>query len=167
MPIPDIEGTVGARQVPPDVVNWTDADRISQVDALPSGGYLWARREYVADRDDPNEGRRTAVSFFDHNSSETHPLESDCPDFSYAAQTDLVVVVCAREVAADNLFHTIDLFRKPGLKKIASVEHCRKPQFSGAVLSCEEEQVGPDGKLRLTPKHLHLNGSVGIMGAPS
>jgi hypothetical protein len=144
--------------VPGDVVNWTDADRISQVVALPAKGHLLVRRQYQPDPNDPNEGRRTAVLFFSQSPSDAHQLESDCQQFSYTAQSGVIAISCAREVAADNLLHTIDVFKRPSLEKITSVEHCRKPQLSGAALSCEEEQVGPDGKLRLTPKHLRLEG---------
>jgi hypothetical protein len=143
-------------KVPDDVVNWTDADRISQIDTLPGGGHLWIRREYVAEPDDPNEGRRTAVLFFDQSPSDAHQLESDCPNVSYAAQANLIAITCAREVAADNLFHTVDVFQRPGLEKIASAEHCRGPQLTGTAPACQEEHIGPDGKLSLSPKQLHI-----------
>jgi hypothetical protein len=143
-------------KIPDDVVNWTDADRLSQVFTLPADGHLWVRRKYQPDSEDPNEGRRTTVLFFAQNPAESHQLESDCPQFSYTAQANRIAISCARAVASDNLFHTIDVFRRPRLEKFASVEHCRNPQLSASALTCEEEQVGPDGKLRLTPKHAHL-----------
>lgn len=152
--IPLLDASIG--KVPGDAVNWTDADRISQVISLPEEGHLWIRRQYVADAEDPNEGRRTAVLFFDHSASETHQLESDCPNFSYSAQAGFIAISCARAVAGDDLFHTIDVFERNSLGKIASVERCRKPQISDKTLSCEEEQVGPDGKLRLTTKQVPL-----------
>jgi hypothetical protein len=145
-------------KVPGDVVNWTDADRLSQVFALPTGGHLWVRRQYQPAPEDLNEGRRTTVLFFAQNPSNPRKLESDCPQFSHTEQGNLIALLCAREVAGDNLFHTIDIFQLPGLEKIASVEHCRKPQLSGLDLSCETEQVGSDGELRLTPRHLRLPG---------
>jgi hypothetical protein len=153
--VPLIDASI--ENVPGDVVNWTDADRISQVVTLPEG-HLWLRRQYQPDPDDPNEGRRTAVLFFNQSPSDAHQLESDCQQFSYTAQAGVIAISCAREVAADNLLHTIDVFRRPGLEKITSVDHCRKPQITGAALTCDEEQVGPDGKLRLTPKHVRLEG---------
>jgi hypothetical protein len=142
--------------VPTDVVNWTDADRISQVETLPDHAYLWIRRQYVPDPNDPNEGRRAAILFFENSPSDARQLESDCPDFSFTAQANRIAISCARAVAAENLFHSIDVFKRPGLEKIASTEHCRKPQLTSTALTCQQEHVGPDGQLHLTPRQLPI-----------
>lgn len=144
-------------KVPRDVVNWTEQDRLSQVIPVSNQGYLWVRRTYVAPSYDPREGRRVSVLFFSRNPSDARLLEADCTDFSHAALQSRIAIACARETAADTFFHTVDVFDASSGRKISSTSRCRKPVFiSNTELVCEEEHVGPDGRLTLRRKRVQV-----------
>jgi hypothetical protein len=143
--------------VPEEAVNWTDADRVSEVLALPDSGHLWVRRTYVPDAEDPREGRRSSVLFFRNSPSEARVLEADCDQLQYAQKDDLIAITCAREVAGKNLLHTTDVFAQPNLAKLKSAEHCRDPKIiSETEMNCAEEHVGPDGNLKLVIKKVRF-----------
>jgi hypothetical protein len=153
--IPLIDPSI--RHVPPDAVNWTDADRISTVVKLDDDGYLWFRRWYEADREDPREGRRVSVLFVTHRPQSAHELEQDCSDPSFAVRGKWLALDCAREAAAENLFHQLKVYELPSGKPAFSIQRCRQPQFeSETALTCQAEQVDSEGELRLSPKRVRF-----------
>jgi hypothetical protein len=143
--------------VPPDAVNWTDADRISTVVKLDDDGYLWFRRWYEADREDPREGRRVSVLFLTYRPQSAHELVQDCTDPSFAVRGKWLALDCAREAAAENLFHQLKVYELPSGKPAFSIQRCRQPLFESATaLTCQAEQVDIDGELRLSPKRVRF-----------
>jgi hypothetical protein len=149
--IPAVDPSI--EKVPSNVVNWADSDRVSQIISLPEGGHLWIRRIYVPDPEDPREGRRVAILFFEESPEQARLMESDCSDFQTAQRGGAIALSCARAIAGNTLFHNTDVFAQLGRKKINTIEHCRNPRFiSEREMSCEEEHVGADGELRFIPK---------------
>jgi hypothetical protein len=140
-------------KVPQNVVNWTDHNRISSVAKLADGGYLWIRRRYESLPEDPREGRREAVLFFETSPSNPRQLESDCTDPEFDRRGTRLAVGCARETAADHLLHNIQIFSIGPWEAVQAVPHCRKPHFVSAYeLSCSAEEIDSSGGLKLTQK---------------
>jgi len=153
--VPLVDSSI--EKVPKDAVNWTDRDRISTVVRLTGGGHLWFRRWYKPDREDPREGRRDSILFFTAQPDSAVQLESDCTDPSFAQRDEWLVLSCAREVAADNLFHETKVYELDSGKAIFSTERCRNPEFiSSTGLACQAEQVNKDGNLRLSAKQVRF-----------
>jgi hypothetical protein len=144
-------------EVPDDAVNWTDRDRISSVTKLAGGGYLWIRRRYEARPEDPREGRRESVLFFNSTPGNAVQLDPDCTDSTFARLGQWLALSCARETAADHLFHELKVYDLTSSAAVFSARRCRNPKFvSNSALSCDEESVSPAGELRLTPRRLTI-----------
>jgi hypothetical protein len=149
--VPVVEPSV--ETVPAYVVNWTDDDRISKVNVLPGAGYLWIRRGYDPVREDPREGRRTAVLFFAESPEHPVQLESDCTDPQFAQKGARVALSCARETAVDTLLHETKVYDAKSGKELLAVRRCQQPELRSAIeLSCRAEEIGADGQLRLRVK---------------
>src|ERR1019366_1114083 len=143
-------------EAPPDAVNWTDEDRLSEVRAAGSM-FVWIRRRYEKGKNDPREGRRTSMYLFKTDPSSAQKLTSDCADTQVVVSDSLVALACARETAGDNLLHQVQVLDTRSGRALQTVDRCRNPKFIiGAELTCEAEAVGPDGVLKLTPKRLSL-----------
>jgi len=153
--VPLVDASI--EKVPEDAVNWTDEDRISKIVKLPDRGYLWIRRRYEAVPEDPREGRRESVLFFISSPEQSTQLEVDCTDPAFHQKGNRIALSCARETAADNLLHETKVYEAASGKELVTVPRCRRPKLeSPAELICQAEEVGPQGKLRLRPKHLPL-----------
>ncbi len=143
--------------VPDSAVNWDEEDRVSTTAALPHDGALVVARYFVNAPDDPLEGRRERVIRPGAGRNDGKTLSDDCP--SAAAFTDLdgrVAFECAREQAGDQLLHSVLAFDAGGAK-LADVPHCRKPRFTAPdALTCSEESVSANGKLKLRSKRVPL-----------
>lgn len=140
-------------KVPRDAVNWSDQDRVSSVQKLAGGGYLWIRRWYDPAPEDPREGRRQAVAFFDSARDRAILLESDCTDPKGDRQGQWMALSCARETAADQLLHETRVYDLMTGKSASSTNHCRNPRLiSATAVSCQSEEVDATGTLRLAPK---------------
>lgn len=143
--------------VPANTVNWTDADRVSTVHKLAGGGYLWVRRRYQASPEDPREGRREAVWFFEASPASARQMESDCTDPSFARVGARLALSCARETAAEHLLHTTFVYRIGVSVPTQSIRRCRSPRFTSETeLTCQEETISGAGELRLTRKRVAL-----------
>ena len=148
---------VSIDRVPGDVVNWTDRDRISTVQPLSAGGYLWVRRSYEAIPDDVREGRRQAVLFFASDPGQAWLVEADCVDPQFARLGDWLALSCAKETAAEQLLHTTRVFSIAGRAAVRSVRRCRKPEIVSATeLSCQAETVDSSGELHLTQNRVEF-----------
>jgi hypothetical protein len=143
-------------EVPADVVNWDDNDRISE---LRTAGlmHLWIRREYRKDENDPREGRRTSVWLFKNDPSAAQKITPDCADAEVVVSDSLIALTCARETAGDNLFHQVQVLDINIGRTVRTVDRCRTPKFvTASEFTCEAEAVGPDGGLKLTPQKFPL-----------
>ncbi len=153
--VPVVESSID--KVPANVVNWTDDDRISKVTVLPGAGYLWIRRRYEPVREDPREGRRTAVLFFAETPEHRVQLDADCTDPQFSQKGVRVALSCARETAADTLLHETKVYDTKSGNELLTVRRCRQPELRSAVeLSCRAEEIGADGQLLLRVKTLAI-----------
>ena len=140
-------------KVPRDAVNWSDQDRVSSVRKLAGGGYLWIRRWYDPAPEDPREGRRQAVAFFDAARDRAIPLESDCTDPQSDRLGQWLALSCARQTAGDQLLHETRVYNLTTGESASSTNHCRTPRFlSASTFSCQSEEVDAAGTLHLAPK---------------
>jgi hypothetical protein len=140
-------------EVQPNAVNWSDADRVSEVVKLAGPGYLWIRRRYEPGKEDAREGRRESVLYFAQDPRQAETLEEDCTQPDHAEYGEWIAVSCAREVAADRLLHGITVFARSASEPVHSIRRCREPRFlSDRELACKSEEVDADGELRLTEK---------------
>ena len=143
--------------VPGDVVNWEEEDRVSSAHPLPDGRVLVTVRYFTGITDDPLEGRRERVIIAE--SSGIHLiLEDNCPSpGSTIVQHGCIAFSCAREQAGDHLLHNVLVFDTAG-RKLAEIQHCRNPRWSGAhSIICDAESMGPDGRLKLTSKRTDVD----------
>ncbi len=153
--IPLIDPTI--ESVPPNSVNWADDDRISVVAKLPSNGYLWIRRRYEPDSEDPREGRRESVYFLLSGPKDAVRLDADCANPTFAQRDGWIALSCARELAADHMLHELRVFEQTSGKTVFSAARCREPRFETAEeLSCQAESVDADGRLQLAAKRLRF-----------
>jgi hypothetical protein len=135
-------------------VNWADEDRLSEVRAA-GPVYLWIRRQYDKEKNDPREGRRTSVLLFKTDPASALRLSNDCTDPQVVATARLVALACARETAGDHLFHQVQIFDSGSGRVIRTVDRCRNPKLIGdAELTCEAEAVDADGVLKLSLKRM-------------
>ncbi len=145
-------------QVPASAVNWTDMDRISTVHRLAAGGYVWVRRRYDPKPEDPREGRREEVWFFESSAESARQIDGDCTDPAFARRGPLLALSCAREAAADQLLHTTMAYRIGQAKPLRSVPRCRAPRFlSEREFTCQEESMTNAGEIRFTPKRVRVD----------
>lgn len=135
--------------VPRDAVNWSEADRLSGVIALPDGRHVVAQRAFVPDRDDPDEGRRVRIQLV-NGDGRIHLLREDCPlPGAFVSHEGLVGFQCAGEEAGGHLLHDSFAFDEEGRQR-AAVASCRTPRFSsGTAMVCRAEEVDSHGRLRL------------------
>jgi hypothetical protein len=152
--VPAVDASIA--RVPPQVVNWSDADRISAVVPLGSLGSAVLVRRYQAEKDDPLEGRRTRVALAS-TAGELVTLADDCSGASQFVQGgDWLAFACDSEQAADHVLHTVRAFDTHG-SPAGTMPRCRKPSITAAgVLACQGEEVDAAGKLLLTPRSLRL-----------
>lgn len=144
-------------QVPSDSVNWSDRDRISSVIKLTGGGYVWIRRWYSPVPDDPLEGRRESVLYFDGSPENAKELQASCTDAHAVQLGHLLALSCARENAGDNLLHEVTVFDTTSGKAMKSVPRCREPAFVSLTdITCKSESVDPHGRLKLEVKRFPL-----------
>ena len=143
-------------KVPTTAVNWQDEDRISSARQLPDGRTFVIIRYFSEEEDDPLEGRRERV-IISESPGKYLILEENClgPGGVVINKRDLAFH-CVREQAGDHLLHSVVVFNGGG-KKQMEIQHCRNAQWSGDhLISCEEELVGPDGRLNLHTKTVEL-----------
>ncbi|MSV30739.1 MAG: hypothetical protein EXQ52_18635 [Bryobacterales bacterium] len=153
--IPLIDPSIAS--VPANSVNWTDEDRISSVVKLPTIGYVWIRRRYESDTEDPREGRRESVFFLLSSSKDAVRLDADCTNPTFAQRDGWIALSCARELAADHMLHELRVFEQATAKAIFTAARCREPRFETAEeLSCQAESVDADGRLQLAAKRLRF-----------
>ena len=145
--VPAVDKSIA--DVPGDVMNWEDTDRVSSVQLLTDGRALVVIRYYANAPDDPLEGRRERVVLLDPPTKRV-TLAENCPSTGRAeTANERIAFQCAREQAGDHLLHTVLAFSVNG-KKLAEISRCRNPRWeAGRSLTCERETVGPDGKLKL------------------
>jgi hypothetical protein len=155
--IPAVDASIA--DVPADAVNWTDADRVSTI--LPirgdAGGVVLAlQRRYVADPEDPREGRRTRVLRVPPGQA-PRTLLDDCGGPAWAAASRAwLALACESEQAADQPLHTVHVFSADGTP-VATVARCRDPRLTGnATLQCRAESVDAEGRLHLAPRTVRL-----------
>jgi hypothetical protein len=142
--------------VPHDVVNWEDSDRVSTAINLADGRDLIAQRVYIKDPDDPMEGR-TVHMIVANGSGKGRVLSEDCfwPE-RFKEHDGQLAFQCAGEEAGDQLLHTVLVFDANG-SPLAKVEHCRNPSLpDGAAVICSKESVNVNGQLKLRPTRVPL-----------
>jgi hypothetical protein len=145
-------------KVPADSVNWSDSDRVSSVQKLTGKGYLWIRRWYSPAAEDPLEGRRESVLYFDERPENAKELQAGCTNAQAVQRGELLALICARETAGDNLLHETILFDTTSGKPMKSIPHCREPEFASPVeLTCKAESVNAQGELKLQAKRVPIN----------
>jgi hypothetical protein len=145
-------------KVPGDSVNWSDRDRISSARKLKDKGYLWIRRWYSPAVEDPLEGRRESVLYFDGNPANAKELQANCADPQVVQGSDLLALSCARETAGDNLMHETMVFDTTSGKARKSIPHCREPAFvSPHEITCKTESVNARGELELQTERVPID----------
>lgn len=153
--IPAVDPSV--LQVPATAVNWDTEDRLSDIKAAGSG-YVWIKRWYDPAPEDPLEGRRASVYFFDRNPREAKELAANCTSPSVQVSGGLAAITCVRENAGENLLHETRVVETGSGRLLKSIPRCRDARVvSRTEVSCQAEAVGPDGQLKLTPKRLPLS----------
>lgn len=152
--VPYIDPSIAER--PPDTVNWTYEDAVSQVRVLPNGVIAAIIPRYEPDPDDVREGLRVGVSLMAQPGGERRPLMDDCLVPALAASGPFVAIACVTGAEGDNLVHLTRAFRLSDLKVLGQRDHCRDPEFAGAGLSCAAERVDADGQLNLTREPVPL-----------
>jgi len=155
--LPAVDASIAS--VPQDAVNWSDSDRISNVLpwAVPgSGARLVLQRHHLALPDDPLEGRRTRVLMAQPGAAPI-PLLDDCVGAQGALlSSGWLALTCESEQAADQVLHKVHVFTSAGVA-VARVPHCRLPRLAAAdTLQCQAETVDALGRMRLSPRTLHL-----------
>jgi hypothetical protein len=155
--VPAVDASIA--DVPGTAVIWQDRDKTSSTLPLPDGRALIVVRYFVDIPNDPLEGKRERVMLAD-GSRPRKVLEDNCPSpGDPIAKQQRVAFTCAREEAGDQLLHSVLAFDGVGAK-LAEIAHCRRPQWSGAdALVCDEELVGPTGRLKLRAKRVPLAAS--------
>jgi len=155
--IPAVDASIAL--VSEDAVNWTDADRVSSVlplDARGTPARLVLVRHRVAVPDDPLEGRRTRVLLA---LSGVAPLTllDDCGGARGAVLVrGWLALACDSEQAGEQVLHTVYVFTAAGTP-VTRVPRCRQPRISGPnTLQCQAEAVDARGRLRLSPRSVHL-----------
>lgn len=146
--------------VPETAVNWAEKDRVSSVHPLPDGRSIIIARYFSPVMDDPLEGRRERVILAEPPDKRM-VLEENCPDPGRVVTLHgRIAFHCVREEAAEHLIHNVTVIGKAG-EKLAEIKRCRNPEWSDEfVIECEEESVGPDGKLRLKSKRTEASSTL-------
>jgi hypothetical protein len=149
-------------EVPNDVVNWTDEDRISNVSSLADGLFLVIAKYYEKQPDDEVEGRRQRLLLVD--GSEQRKLLDDCQSADAAnLRAGRLTFECASEQAGAELMHRVFVFDREG-NQLVALERCRDPRWvADGVVVCSEESVGPDGTLKLRDKRVNTQRLRGIV----
>jgi hypothetical protein len=140
------------QRVPADAVNWSDADRTSAVVPLDHG-FVWLKRWYAADPNDPLEGRRESVLIVTDRPDRAKELKSRCTDAAAVPNGRWIAITCVTGTAADNVLHETTVFDLVTGQELKTVPRCSDPAFdSDTSIRCGMEAVGPDGTLRVTPR---------------
>jgi len=143
-------------RVPATAVNWDSGDRLSDVKAAGSG-YVWTKRWYEPAPEDPLEGRRAAVYFFEKDPRQAKELAANCVDPAVHVTSGVAALACVRENAGENLFHETRVVEVATGRVLKTVPRCRDPKLlSRTELSCQAESAGADGQLKLTAKRIPL-----------
>jgi hypothetical protein len=147
--LPVVDSSIA--EVPSDVVNWKDADRVSSVSSLADGLSLVIVRYYDKQPDDELEGRRQRLLLV--GGSEQRTLLGDCPGADAASvRAGRLAFECASEQAGAELLHRVFVFDQEG-RQLVALERCRDPRWvADGVVVCSDESIGPDGTLRLTER---------------
>jgi len=142
--------------VPSDAVNFESKDYVSEVRTAGSV-HVWLHRQYLKDKEDAREGRRTAVLLFKTDLASTRKLTPDCVEAQTVVSDDLLALTCATENAGDNLLHQVKVFDTSSGRTVRTIDRCRNPVFvGGGELTCAAEAVGSNGELNLNRKRLPL-----------
>lgn len=142
--------------VPDDVVNWSDSDRVSSAAPLKDGRVVVTVRYYRADPNDDMEGRRQRLVLVNPDGKSTTLIDS-CPGSGAVRErAGMIAFQCATESAADQDLHSTLVFDASG-RKLTEVTRCGNPSWvSDQKLKCSEESIGADGVLSLRPKQIRL-----------
>jgi hypothetical protein len=150
-------------KVPADAVNWSEADRVSEVakpvappTVNPSGALIVVKYYDSKDPNDPLEGRRERIELLDGGKRVV--LETNCTDgaANAALGAKLVAFACIRGQMGEQMLHTTFVHERAG-KRVGSAEPCRSPSFgANESVTCQAESVADDGSLRLSPREVAL-----------
>lgn len=152
--IPLLDPSIQA--VPTTAVNWSDADRITEVRPVKAGVVL-IKRVYDASDQGWREGRKQDLYFFRQKGEQPVLLRRDCWDTGEIVSFDnLLAFQCAAELAAETYLHKTIAIDLLSMHLIVEEPSCRDPQFTADGLSCEKEAVDANGRLHLTRKMLPL-----------
>lgn len=142
--------------VPDDVVNWGDEDRVSSAIPLAGGRVVVVVRYYLADPDDNLEGLRQRLIVVGSDQTVTTLMDACAGVGRVRERAGKLTFHCATEQVADQDLHTAYVFDANG-RKLAEVPHCRDPAWStDRVLKCSEESIGDDGMVGTQPKQVRL-----------
>jgi hypothetical protein len=152
--VPVVDASIA--DVPANAVNWDDADRISSILALADGRFLIVARYFANVNNDPFEGRRERIVVAGA-ADQRRVLEDNCPSPGWpVVQQGRLAFHCAREQAGEHLLHTVLVFDAMG-NSLMQIARCREPRWSASqTISCDEESVGPDGRLELKEKRVEI-----------
>jgi hypothetical protein len=147
--IPLIDPSI--QDVPRDVVNWDDTDRITELRNLRDMDFIIVKKVFVPKDDSFREGRRTEIYFFRGDPKKAVLLDKDCWDFGgINYRGSLLTFHCACEVAGDHFIHRSMVYRLQPPEKIFERTYCRNPELlRDNLVRCEEESVDADGELHL------------------
>jgi hypothetical protein len=151
---PAVESSIA--NVPDDVVNWEESDRVSSAINLPDGRDVVAQRTFEDDPEDPLEGRTVSVILV-NGPGKGIVLSDDCmmPE-RFKVRDGLLAFQCFGSEAAEQALHNVLAFDKDG-KPLANIDTCRNPSFpDDSTLLCGEEWVDARGRLKLHPKRTAL-----------
>ena len=135
-----------------NMVNWSDADRITELKHLHGDKFIMVKRVFDPDDESFREGRQEQIYFFKGNPIQAVLLNDNCWDFGGVnSYGKLLAFHCASMVAGDHLIHTSIVYRLEPLKKIFERSYCRNPILvSDKQIMCEDESVDANGQLSLT-----------------
>lgn len=142
---------------PLNAVNWTYEDAKSRTQPLPGGNIAIVRPVYVNAPDDVREGLRIGVDLaLASKGGEVVQLMPDCIDPTFNENGPYLAVTCVAQTAGEDLLRRITVYKLDQLDVSAKQEPCRNARLNGRTLSCDEEKVGPEGKLVLKPIKVKL-----------
>ena len=140
------------KNVPGNVVNWSDADRITELKHLHGDAFIIVKRVFCPDDESFREGRQEQIYFFKGNPIQAVLLNDNCWEFGGVdSHGNLLAFHCASMVAGDHIIHTSMVYFLEPIKKIFEKFCCRNPiLISDKQIMCEDESVDANGQLSLT-----------------
>ncbi|MCX7099562.1 MAG: hypothetical protein NTV43_16845 [Methylococcales bacterium] len=136
---------------PDTIVNWNYEDALSYTKELNDSIVAVVQPNYHTDPEDIREGLRIKVNVFLIKTRQIIELEEDCMNPEFSAKADVVAVSCVRATMAENLLHTINIYKMPYTKSLLTIDQCSSPRIvKDHSILCDKEILSKDGKLSMS-----------------